>query len=70
MIESEGEFSINIWEDVYESAMKICRGKEIVNSDDEDMSLDSQSTPTLEDVLREIIREKAAKEQTWKESLR
>ncbi len=70
-MESEGEFDIDIWEPVSEKARLICRGegKDGDGDEDENMSMDLEERKTLEDRLRDTIREKVAREQRWKESL-
>jgi len=77
VVESEGEFDIDIWEAVVHKATQICRGdkndddndNENDEDEDENMNIDSEERRTLEDTLRDTIREKVAREQRWKESL-
>ena len=69
VIESEGDFNIDIWEKVFEEARHICRGNELGNGDSEDISMSGQDATSLESSLREVMQEKVAKEQRWKESL-
>lgn len=77
VVESEGEFDIDIWEAVVHKAKQICRGdkndddndNENDEDEDENMNIDSEERRTLEDTLRDTIREKVAREQRWKESL-
>ena len=74
VVESEGEFDLDIWQTVWERAEQICRGKGKEDGEDEDedenMSSGPEEEKTLEDNLRDTIREKVAREQMWKESLR
>lgn len=71
VVESEGEFDLDIWQAVLGKAEQICRGKgkEDGEDKDENMSSGSDEERTLEDNLRDTIREKVAKEQMWKGSL-
>lgn len=71
VVESEGEFDMDVWEAVVHKAAQICRGDEKDGAEDEDenMNIDSEERRTLEDALRDTIREKVAREQKWKESL-
>ena len=70
VVESEGEFGIEIWEEAYQKARLACRGEEESDSDSEDVSMDSDNDTKLEDVLRDAVRQKVAKEQKWKQDLR
>lgn len=70
VVESEGEFGIEIWEEAYQKARIACRGEEESDSESEDVSMDSDNDTKLEDVLRDAVREKVAREQKWKQDLR
>lgn len=67
--ESWGDFSIETWESVYEKALVICHGSEEDESDQEDVSMDSKDDVQLNELLREAVQAKVAKEQSWKQSL-
>lgn len=71
VVESEGEFDMDVWEAVVHKAAQICRGDEKDGAEDEDeiMNINSEERTTLEDALTDTIREKVAREQKWKESL-
>lgn len=72
VVESEGEFDIDIWEAVVHKAKQICRGDkndDDDNDEDQNMNIDSEERRTLEDTLRDTIREKVVREQLWKENL-
>ena len=69
VVESEGEFGIETWEEAYQKAMLACRGEEENDGDSEDVSMDSDSDTKLEDVLRDAIRQKVAREHKWKQDL-
>ena len=70
VMESEGEFDIEIWEEAYQRARLACRGEEEDDSESEDVSMDSNNDTKLEDVLRDAVREKVTREQKWKQDLR
>ena len=70
VVESEGEFGIETWEEAYQKARLACRGEAENDSDSEDVSMDSDSDTKLEDVLRDAIRQKVAREHKWKQGLR
>ena len=69
LVESEGDFSIESWEEVLEKASIMCHGKDDESSDDEDASMTSDENNTLEAILRTAIEEKVAKERRWKGDL-
>ena len=69
-VESEGEFGLEIWEEAYQKARLVCQGEEGSDSESEDVSMDSDNNTKLEDVLRDAVREKVAREQKWKQDLR
>jgi len=69
IVESEGDFSIETWEQVHEKAGQLCHGQENEDSDDEDMSMDSYEKIKLENIMRDAVQEKVTKERKWKEEL-
>ena len=70
VVESEGEFGIETWDEAYQKARLACRGEEEDDSNSEDVSMDSDNDTKLEDVLRNAVRQKVAREQKWKQDLR
>lgn len=68
MVESQGEFSIDVWDEVFEMAGTICQGTHTDHQDNEDMNIDFEQQISLEKILRTTILEKTVKEQKWKES--
>ncbi|KAL8670328.1 MAG: hypothetical protein Q9168_005128 [Polycauliona sp. 1 TL-2023] len=67
--ESEGTFDMNIWDQVYVNAEKRCRGPDTGKSArTDDVDMDPSGSNSLEDSLRSIVEEKAAKENRWKEN--
>ncbi|KZF23668.1 hypothetical protein L228DRAFT_122105 [Xylona heveae TC161] len=70
--ESEGSFSIETWERVYEQAQRLCRGEDKKGAgamvDGSEMEVDRADC--LEDFVRGVMQEKTVKEQAWKEGLR
>lgn len=69
VVESEGDFTIDIWDEVHRKARLICHGEDENQSASEDVSMDSDDVPKLEDVLKDAVERKIAKEQRWKESM-
>ncbi|KAL8637286.1 MAG: hypothetical protein Q9228_005428 [Teloschistes exilis] len=66
--ESEGAFSIETWEQVYDRAEGICRGSSMVDVDRTgDTNMQSSGQGDLEDALKETIKIKTAKDQRWKD---
>ena len=68
VVESEGDFTIDTWERVYQKVKLICHGEEEDESGNEDVSMNSEDIPKLEIVLKDAVERKIAKEQIWKES--
>ncbi|KAI4096441.1 MAG: hypothetical protein LQ344_000949 [Seirophora lacunosa] len=69
LAESEGAFDMDVWDQVYGIAERICRGSK---SEDLDGTEDINMEPpddSLESSLRNILQDKAAREQRWKEGL-
>lgn len=74
LAESEGNFSLDEWEEVYDQAESICCMTERESEDDaEDMEVDGDHPPatktTLEGYMREVMRTKVEGDQKWKDSL-
>lgn len=69
VVESEGNFTIDIWEEVHRKAKLICHGEEGDEGVSEDVSMNSDDISKLDDVLKDAIEGKIAKEQRWKESM-
>ena len=67
VVESDGEFGIEIWEEAYQKARSACRGEEESDSESEDVSMDSDNDTKLEDVLRDAVRQKVGREHKWKQ---
>ena len=67
LVESEGDFTIDKWEEVHQRAKLICHGDE--GDEGEDVSMGSDDVSKLENVLKEAVETKIAKEQRWKESM-
>ncbi len=66
--ESEGDFTIDIWNEVYRQASLICHGEEEdeSESESEDVSMKSDNVSKLENVLKDVVEKKVDKEQRWK----
>lgn len=69
VVESEGNFTIDTWEEVHRRAKLICHGEEADESESEDVSMDSDDVPKLENVLKDAVEKKIAKEQRWKKKM-
>ena len=71
MVECEGQFDMDTWQAATEEARRVCRGQDSQDGkgDGENVDMDVEDVATLEDRLRDTIREKVVKEQRWKESL-
>lgn len=64
--ESEGAFSIDEWDHVYEEAKQICYKE---NEADGDQKMDQDSAPqNLQGMVEKVIAEKVEKERKWKDS--
>lgn len=69
VVQSEGDFSIETWEEIYEKASQICQKQEDQDDSSEDVEMNSDDNVTLKDVLRDVVQENVTKERKWKESL-
>ena len=65
--ESEGEFNMDVWEEACQRARLYCLGMESDIVESEDMSMDASHDPTLKALLHNIVRDKVATENRWKE---
>lgn len=68
VVESEGRFSIELWDKVFRKAYQICRGSDGDNSN-EDVDMDAAQEGSLEDILRTTMHDKTIKDQKWKDNL-
>ncbi len=69
--ESEGSFDIDTWEQVCDRAEQICRASNVEAPDETgDLNMQRSEQNSLENSLRDIIEEKVAREQRWREGLR
>lgn len=69
VVESEGDFNFDTWEEVHAMAKKICIGEEKDESNSEDMSMDSQVDSNMQHFLRSVVQKNVAKEQEWKQKM-
>ena len=73
VVESEGQFSFDAWEQVYAEARKICLGpQEEDNDGGDDVDMDDRDErrgESLQDVLRSAVKEKVRREGRWRDSL-
>ena len=68
VVDSEGEFAMEVWEDVHIKAKEICLGKE-KGVDEEDIGMGGAEDESLSDVLRAAVQGKLEREQRWKQNL-
>lgn len=68
VVESEGEFVMDTWEQVHEMAKNICRGPKPDENNGEDLNMGVDQQASLGEILRDTIDDKMRKEQAWKES--
>ncbi|KAI4209910.1 MAG: hypothetical protein LQ351_007195 [Letrouitia transgressa] len=66
--ESEGIFSITLWEEIFDEAKLICRGSEVDNMD-VDVSMGQSKGSNLEASLKQIMEGKIVTDQEWKGAL-
>lgn len=69
LVESEGSFDIDAWEEVVAQAKHICLDAEAVDSVRDTASMDSTRPLSLEKMMKNAMQERMVKEQRWKESL-
>ncbi|KAL8786906.1 MAG: hypothetical protein Q9213_002537 [Squamulea squamosa] len=66
--ESEGAFDMDIWDQVYSKAEKLCRGSETSNmAETDDVDMEPSESDSLENSLRGIIERKTVRDQRWKQ---
>ncbi|KAL8802127.1 MAG: hypothetical protein Q9182_003993 [Xanthomendoza sp. 2 TL-2023] len=66
--ESEGAFDMHTWDQIYGKAEQLCRSRSTLDRNEaEEVNMDSSEPMSLEDSLRNVIEEKAARDQRWKE---
>lgn len=68
LVESEGSFGIDAWEEVVKMARHICHGAEPAESDSQNVPMDSTGELSLENVMRNTMQERMVKDQRWRES--
>ena len=66
--ESDGKFSYEEWDEAAEAAEGVCCKEEGGVGLGEGMEVDGKEGSNLEEWLREIVKEKVAREQKWKNS--
>ncbi|KAL8994830.1 MAG: hypothetical protein Q9169_005306 [Polycauliona sp. 2 TL-2023] len=66
--ESEGTFDMNIWDQIYTMAEKHCRSSDSgkMAQTDDDVDMEPSKSDNLEDSLKKIVEEKAARDHRWK----
>jgi exosome complex component RRP46 len=66
-VESEGEFSMETWDEAQRTAFMVCHGQDQDDSDQEDVCMDSKDEIRLERILRDAVQGKVMKEREWKQ---
>ena len=69
VVESEGEFTIDEWDEVLQKAKLICYGEVRGESGSEDVSMRLDDVSELGIVLKDAVERKVAKEQRWKKDI-
>lgn len=67
VVESEGTFSIDVWDRVFQRAHQVCRGLNGDNGGD-DVDMDAEPQKSLEDILRRTMHDKMIQDQKWREN--
>lgn len=71
VVESEGAFTIDTWEQAYNHAEQLCRGPVIKDVDQTgDVNMESSHSNSLESSIKYAMEQKIANEQRWKEAFR
>ncbi len=73
VVESEGPFSIGIWEKAHIKAEQVCRGHGVEEDGDDkdtlgDMDMESKGALIKEEMLNSILQEQVTENQRWKQS--
>ena len=69
VVESEGDFTIDEWDEVHQKARSICHGEEREESGREDVSMKLDDVLELGTVQKDAVERKVAKEQRWKKDI-
>ena len=69
VVESEGEFTIDAWDEVQQKARFICHAEERDESGSEDVGMKLDDVSELGTVLKDAVERKVAKEQRWKKDI-
>ncbi|EKG15617.1 Exoribonuclease phosphorolytic domain 1 [Macrophomina phaseolina MS6] len=65
VVESEGKFNLDTWDNVYNTAARICFAAE---AEESAMDVDGAESTNLHGVLKDAVRRKIEKDQAWKEA--
>lgn len=68
VVESEGNFSMEIWDEVHKRAIRSCHAEEEDDGDQEDVSMRSEEDVKLEEMFRHTVHDKVVRERAWKQS--
>lgn len=69
LVESEGDFGIDTFEEVHQEAKLICHGQGEDSSEGDDVNMDLGYSSKPENVLKEAVRQRIAKDHRWKKNL-
>ncbi|KAI9834913.1 MAG: exosome non-catalytic core subunit rrp46 [Thelocarpon superellum] len=70
LAESEGDFDLDQWEEVFDRAKSACCGPSNAKGDEDALMEDESPDPMpRQQMLRDVMRAKVARDQSWKESL-
>lgn len=69
LAESEGKFSVDTWENVFEMARSQCRSKSMdPGTANDDVNMDSRLTLDMEGSVEIAVQKEVLKKQRWKKS--
>ena len=68
--ESEGEFGMKVWENVYCEGLRVCRGSNNSDVDMGDSGDHVESKGTIEAFIHTTVEKQALQNQEWKDSLK
>ena len=67
--ESEGRFSIDVWEKVVGEARIACRGCASDDKDNGDVSMEPEDAASIEGFMKGVVGSKISADQRWRESI-
>jgi exosome complex component RRP46 len=64
--ESEGKFTFDTWEEVYERALAICHGTSTTGSDGDVAMTENEDSQPLEGLVRDAVQDQIHSDYAWK----